>query len=164
MILASWGPPGTLLGALLGSLGGLLGRLLAVLGLSWAMLVPSGPSWGVIRSLLGPSGAFWERLGALWGRLGPSMGRSRISLPGGPRIRPNQFSMYIGIHCINTDIYALIKGTRARRPRARTGDWGARGWVGPPGSSGGLLRTSGVSPATPPALQEAPRELLQSGR
>ena len=73
-ILAAWGSPGKPLGALLGSLGGLLGRLLAVLGLYWAMLGPSGPSWGALRGLQKSPGAFWERLGAPWGCLGLSRG------------------------------------------------------------------------------------------
>ena len=73
-ILAAWGFPGKPLGALFGSLGGLLGRLLAVLGLYWAMLGPSGPSWGALRGLQNSPEAFWERLGAPWGCLGQSRG------------------------------------------------------------------------------------------
>ena len=71
-MLASWGPLGTPLGALLGPLGGLLGRLFAVLGPSWAMLGPSGPTWGALRGRLRPPGT---PLGALLGSLGGLLGR-----------------------------------------------------------------------------------------
>ena len=59
MVLASWGPLGKSLGALLGRLGGLLGLLGAVLGVL-------GRSFGDSR-VLGPS---WGHLGALLARLG----------------------------------------------------------------------------------------------
>ena len=68
MILASWGPLGKGLGAVLGRLGGLLGRLEAVLGVlgrSFGDSRPLGPSWG-------PLGALLARLGAL---LGPNKSR-----------------------------------------------------------------------------------------
>ena len=61
MILASWGPLGKGLGALLGRLGGFLGRLeavLDVLGRSFGDSRVLGPSWG-------PLGALLARLGAL---------------------------------------------------------------------------------------------------
>ena len=61
MILASWGPLGKGIGALLGHLGGLLGRREAVLGLL-------GRSFGDSRVLgpyLGHLGALLARLGAL---------------------------------------------------------------------------------------------------
>ena len=103
-MLASWGPPGTPLGALLGSLGGLLGRLLAVMGLSWAVLGPSGLSWGALRSLLGPPGAFWERLGALWGRLGPPKTLRTQRPPARLALDRINFTMYIGTHCISAAI------------------------------------------------------------
>ena len=63
MILASWGPLGKSLGALLGRLGCLLGRLEAVLGVL-------GRSFGDSR-VLGPS---WEPPGALLARLGAVLG------------------------------------------------------------------------------------------
>ena len=65
MILASWGPPGSPLGALLGFLGpswGLLGRLGAVLG-------PSRGHYGSLRSSWGPLGPSWGSLGPSWGHL-----------------------------------------------------------------------------------------------
>ena len=61
MILASWGPLGKGLGALLGRLGGLLGRLEAVLGVLGRSFGDSrvlGPSWG-------PPGALLARLEAV---------------------------------------------------------------------------------------------------
>ena len=63
MILASWGPLGKGLGALLGPLGGVLGRLEAVLGVL-------GRSFGDSR-VLGPS---WVPLGALLACLGALLG------------------------------------------------------------------------------------------
>ena len=64
MILASWGPFGKGLGALLGRLGGILGRLEAVLGVL-------GRSFGDSR-VLGPS---WGRPGALLARLEAVLGQ-----------------------------------------------------------------------------------------
>ena len=68
MILASWGPLGKVLGALLGRLGGLLGRLEAVLKPSWA-------SWAERSATRG----FLDRLGCVlepsWLVLGPSWAR-----------------------------------------------------------------------------------------
>ena len=61
MILASWGPLGKRLGAVLGRLGGLLGRLEAVLGVlgrSFGDLRVLGPSWGHLGALLARLGAF----------------------------------------------------------------------------------------------------------
>ena len=55
MILASWGPLGKGLGALLGRLGGLLGRLEAVLGVLGRSFGDSrvlGSSWGPLGALL----------------------------------------------------------------------------------------------------------------
>ena len=63
MILASWGPHGKGLGALLGRLGGLLGRLEAVLGVL-------GRSFGDSRLSMTVLGASWGPLGLCWGRLG----------------------------------------------------------------------------------------------
>ena len=86
MILASWGPLGKGLGAVLGRLGGLLGRLEAVLGVlgrsfgdgwDFQFVVPLlGPSWGRLGALLGGLGALLGASGAVlgWSRgpLGPS--------------------------------------------------------------------------------------------
>ena len=59
MTLASWGPLGKGLGALLGRLGGFLGSLEAVLGVlvrSFGDSRPLGPSWGPLGALLAPLG------------------------------------------------------------------------------------------------------------
>ena len=64
MILASWGPYGKGLGALLGRLGGPLGRLEDVLGVLGRSFGGSRLSWTVL-------GASWSPLGPSWGRLGP---------------------------------------------------------------------------------------------
>ena len=58
--LASWAPPGGLLGASWRH----LGRLGSVLGASWERL-------GGVLGRLGPSWVILERLGASWGILGP---------------------------------------------------------------------------------------------
>ena len=86
MILASWGPLGKGLGAVLGRLGGLLGRLEAVLGVlgrsfgdgwDFQFVVPLlGPSWGRLGALLGRLGRLLGRLGALLGGLGALLGAS----------------------------------------------------------------------------------------
>ena len=71
MIFASWGPPGTPLGALWGRLEvfwGRLGAILGVLGHSWAILEAS-----------------WALLCTSWGPLGP------VELPGRARDAPWEF-------------------------------------------------------------------------
>ena len=81
MILASWGPLGKGLGALLGRLGGLLGRLEAVLGVLGRSFGDSrvlGPSWG-------PLGALLARLGAL---LAPNKSREKT------REAPRDFAIW----------------------------------------------------------------------
>ena len=83
MILASWGPLGKGLGALLGRLGGLLGRLEAVLGVL-------GRSFGdsrVLGSSWGPPGALLARLEAV---LAPKKSCEKLrqgpgGTPGAPR-------------------------------------------------------------------------------
>ena len=75
MILASWGPLGKGLGAVLGRLGGLLGRLEAVLGVLGRSFGDSrvlGPSWG-------PPGVLLARLEAV---LAPK--KSCEKTPGAP--------------------------------------------------------------------------------
>ena len=88
MILASWGPLGKGLGALLGRLGGLLGRLEAVLGVLGRSFGDSrvlGPSWG-------PLGALLARLGAL---LGPKKSRDKMrQSPGGTPGAPRDFAIW----------------------------------------------------------------------
>ena len=69
MILASWGPQGKGLGALLGRLGGLLGSL-EPLGASRGLLGAEGLDFQFpLGLLLGPS---WGPLGPSWAPLGPS--------------------------------------------------------------------------------------------
>ena len=88
MILASWGPLGNGLGALLGRLGGLLGRLEAVLGVLGRSFGDSrvlGPSWGSLWALL-------ARLGAL---LGPKKSRDKMpGTPGGTRQAPGDLRIW----------------------------------------------------------------------
>ena len=72
MILASWGPQGKSLGALLGRLGGLLGSL-EPLGASRGPLGAEGSDFQFVFPLLGPC---WGRLEALLGGLGALLGAS----------------------------------------------------------------------------------------
>ena len=91
MILASWGPFGKGLGALLGRLGGLLGRLEAVLGVLGRSFGDSrvlGPSWG-------PLGALLARLGAL---LAPKKSREKPRWsPGCTREAPRDFGILVPV-------------------------------------------------------------------
>ena len=87
MILASWGPLGNGLGALLGRLGGLLGRLEAVLGVL-------GRSFGDSRVL----GSSWKPPGALLARLEAVLGPNKLCdkttrSPGVTRGAPRDFAI-----------------------------------------------------------------------
>ena len=89
MILASWGPHGKSLGALLGRLGGLLGSLeplgasrgpLGAEGWDFQFVFPLlGPSWGRLGALLGRLEALLSRVEAILGVLGRSFGDSALS-------------------------------------------------------------------------------------
>ena len=69
-MLASWGPLGGPLGALLGPLGGLWGHHGAILGglvRSWAVLAASGRLLRLPRKALGAQGAPWSLQGLKFG-------------------------------------------------------------------------------------------------
>ena len=88
MVVASWGPLGKGLGALLGRRGALLGGLEAVLGVLGRSFGESrvlGPSWG-------PLGALLARLGAL---LAPKKSCDKMPrIPGEQRQAPGDFAIW----------------------------------------------------------------------
>ena len=94
---ASWGP----LWPSLGCLGPILGHL--------------GAIWAVLGGSSRPPEASWGPLGASCGPLGPSWALQGRSGHSGPQIRADQFSMYIGIHCISTAIHTVRRKQRHRK-------------------------------------------------